>query len=365
MTTVDHIPLSPLPVYPSTNTKLHDMRLLHHYCTITIETLGINVPLSTSAIGVWQKEVQRLAFEHDFLMDNLLAFTSIHMDQLAPQSANYRLTALYQDKTLQAYREAVANLSKSNFLAVLVASTLLLPSSLVVNRNADEARLWSVDWLVMHTGVGTILQAATWTEVLEFSIAPIFEVQLPDLASTLILTALQQMLDSIEDDDWSASYRDILLNIVIRLGELYGRIAQNCLYPTMAIDFMRWPFAIPGQFVELAKDQRPHALVDLAHFIILFELLPQLWWVSDVAQHEVETISILLGPEWQIFLTTLMAAVHMKYRDQILEFLLSQLPIVDAVRSMTLELPSFDTPEYVNSNNLEMRPNCRDEGSIC
>lgn len=202
--------------------------------------------------------------------------------------------------------------------------------------------------------------------MLESSIEPIFEVQLPDLASTLIPTALQQMLDSIEDDDRSASYRDILLNSVIRLGELHGRIVQNGLNPTMAIDIMRWPFAIPGQFMELVKEQRPHAFVVLAHFITLFELLPQIWWVSDVAQHEVETISILLGPEWQPFLTTPMVAVRMKHRDQILEFLLSQLPIVDAVRSVTLEPPSFDTPEeYVNSNNLEMRPNCRDEGSIC
>jgi hypothetical protein len=341
------------------------MRLFHHYCTVTIETLGVNIPLNASAIGVWQNEVPRLAFEHDFLMDNLLALASIHMDQLAPQSANYRLTALYQDKALRTFREAIENFSKDNFLAVLIASALLSPSSLFANRNTDEVRLWSIDWLVMHTGVGTILQAAAWTDVLESCIAPIFEVQLPDLASTLIPTVLQQMLDLINDGDRDASYRDILLDSIIRLGELYGRVAQNGLNSATAMDIMRWPFVIPSQFIELAKEQRPRALVILAHFIILFELLPQLWWVSNVAQHEVETISILLGPEWQLFLTIPKVAVRMKDKDEILELFVNQLPVIDTVSSVILEPLSCDVLEdFVNPPNLEMHSSCRDEVSM-
>jgi hypothetical protein len=208
-------------------------------------------------------------------MDNLLALASIHLDQPAPQSANVCLTALYQDKALRAFREAVSNSSKRNFLAVLIVSTLLSPSSLVVNRTADEARLWSIDWLVMHTGVGTILQAVVWTDMLESSITPLFESLLPGPASTPIPTVLQQMLDSIEDDDSDASYRDIQLDSVIRLGELYGRTSQNGLTSATAVDIMSWPFAIPSLFMNLVREQR--ILIILAHFIVLFELLPQLW----------------------------------------------------------------------------------------
>lgn len=317
------------------------------------------MPLNSSAIGVWQKEVPKLAFEHDFLMDNLLALASIHMDQLAPQSANHQLAALYQDKALRAFREAVSNFSKDNFLAVLIASTFLSPSSLVINRNADENRLWSVDWLVTHTGVGTILKAAVWTDVLESCIAPIFNIQLPDPAPTLIPTILQHMLDSVEDGDEDASYRDILLQSIVGLGELYGRVAQNGLNATMAIDIMLWPYAIPSHFIELVKEQRPRALVILAHFIVLFEFLPQLWWVSGVARHEVETISILLGPEWQPFLTVPKTAVLLKDSDQILELLLSQFPAPDILISVPLKR-LFDAPEEnVSPRGLKLL-SCRD-----
>lgn len=239
MCNVDQIPLAPPPPYPSAHTKLHDMRLLHHYCTVTIETLGVNMPLNTGVKRVWKKEVPQLAFEHDFLMDNLLALASVHMDHVAPQSANYQLTALYQGKALRVYREAVANFSKDNFLAVIIASALLSPSALVINRNTDENRLWSVDWMVMHTGVGIILKAAAWTDVLESCIAPIFNIQLPDPAPTLIPMALQQMLDSVKDNDLDTSYRDVLFESVVGLGELYGRIAHNGLVDTTAIDIMR------------------------------------------------------------------------------------------------------------------------------
>ena len=91
-------------------------------------------------------------------------------------------------------------------------------------------------------------------------------------------------LDSANSDDLDASRRDVLFESVVCLGGPYGRIAQNGLDHTTAIDIMRWPYAIPSQFSELAKGQLPHVLVILARFIVLFELLPQLWRVSDVAQ---------------------------------------------------------------------------------
>jgi hypothetical protein len=341
------------------------MRLLHHYCTITIETLGVNMPLNAGVIRVWKKEVPQLAFEHDFLMDNLLALASVHMDHVAPQSANYQLTALYQDKALRVYREAVANFSKDNFLAVIIASVLLSPSALVINRKADENRLWSVDWLVMHTGVGTILKAAAWTDVLESCIAPIFNIQLPNPAPTLIPMALQQMLDSVKDDDLDTSYRDVLFESVVGLGGLYGRIAHNGLVQTTAIDVMRWPYMIPSQFRELAKERVPQALVILAHFIVLFELLPQLWWVSDVAGHEVDTIGILLGPQWQRFLVFPKAVVRTKDQDQILKLLLGQLPIVDTIDSLPLKQLFHAADEYVSPKYLELRSSFQDEGSMC
>jgi hypothetical protein len=122
---------------------------------------------------------------------------------------------------------------------------------------------------------------------------------------------------------------------------------------------------IPSQFRELAKEQVPQALVILAHFIILFELLPQVWWVSDVAGHEVNTISILIGPQWQRFLAFPEAAIRMKDRDRIIDLLLSQLPVVDTIDSLPLKRLFHAADEFVNPKYLELQSSCRDEGSMC
>jgi hypothetical protein len=58
-------------------------------------------------------------------------------------------------------------------------------------------------------------------------------------------------------------------------------------------------------------------------------------------------------------------AVRLKDKDQILEPLLSQLPITDTLSSVTLEPLSYDMPEEdVNPLNLEIHTSYQDEVSI-
>jgi Fungal specific transcription factor domain len=333
----EHIPQSPTYFWSSTHTKMNDMRLLHHFCTVTMETLGFSI--QDKAIDVWKKAVPELAFKHEFLMDNLLAIASIHIDLLNPRLADYRTTAIYRDKAFKTYRKAIANLSGHNFSAVLVVAVLMSLSALVANPDADDGELRSAGWLDLHTGVGALLDNVALEEVIESSVAPIFNVQkfMPVSTYVLIPSMLQKMLDSIDDDDQDTPCREILAQTAIALGKVYGRIVFDASDTATAFAIMCWPYMIPKAFIELAKQKRPRALVILAHYFVFFDILPQCWWTIGVARQQVDAISIVLSSEWQSFLVTPKMAVLMNDKDRVLELLLNQFPAMDPTNPVPLE----------------------------
>ena len=70
-----------------------------------------------------------------------------------------------------------------------------------------------------------------------------------------------------------------------------------------------------------------------------------------------DTISLLLGPQWQPFLVSPKVAARMKDQDRIFELLLSQFPAVDTISSLPLKRLLFHTAdEYVNPKYLELQP---------
>jgi hypothetical protein len=70
---------------------------------------------------------------------------------------------------LQSYRRALANLSRKNIFADIVASIILSFTSLVTNRG-EAVKLQSI-----QTGISVLLKMAGWEAVLQSPIAPILD----------------------------------------------------------------------------------------------------------------------------------------------------------------------------------------------
>ena len=65
-----------------------------------------------------------------------------------------------------------------------------------------------------------------------------------------------------------------------------------------------WAFDIvPPGFLAMAREERPHALIILAHYLTLFKLLPDSWVYEGLVNHDFEVISKNLGQEWDEYLT--------------------------------------------------------------
>lgn len=86
-----------------------DLELMHHYMTYTksILTEYQNLP---GIIQIWQVEMPRVAFAHEYVMHALLGFSALHKAHLEPSSApRLQATAVdHLDKALVVYRSESA-----------------------------------------------------------------------------------------------------------------------------------------------------------------------------------------------------------------------------------------------------------------
>jgi len=322
---------SPTPLLTSERKSRIDLRLMHHFCTATVNSMNCREhPANKEA---WSRHVPQMAFEHDFLMDNLLALAAVHLCHEAPHLDNNHMTAFYSGKALQSYRKALANLSRKNIFAVIIASIILSFSSLVTNRG-EAVKLQGI-----QTGISVLLKIAGW-EAAQSPIAPILGsvmwVVVPSRPIT-IPPKLQQMVDDIDDSDPDAPHRGVLQSCLTTLGKLYGGLLVHGLRPGIHLEILAWQFMTPGTFPSLVMERRPRCLVIFAHYLVLFEFLPRQWWTIGVAKQEVMAVSAMLGPEWQSLISVPLAAVQLCDTTQIAELLLTQLPTMDPTNPLPME----------------------------
>jgi hypothetical protein len=119
------------------DTRFRELELMHHWCTKTCSSF---TPIF---IDVMRHEATREAFQHPYLMEAILALTSLHIavedaasspnpyspSYSARQHVNAALT--YQNRAVNGLQVAFSQLSTQNCAAVLLASFMLLACATV------------------------------------------------------------------------------------------------------------------------------------------------------------------------------------------------------------------------------------------
>ena len=60
-----------------------------------------------------------------------------------------------------------------------------------------------------------------------------------------------------------------------------------------------FPYLVQKGFIDLVQEQRPRALVILAHYFGLLAQFKDIWFIGDTASREVRAIQSALSKEWQ------------------------------------------------------------------
>ena len=330
---------------------IRDLELLHHYSTVTSLTLSELQP----AQRAWQRAIPQLAFSHAFVGHGLLAMASVHLARLREHSVDKELFLNRAASQLNAgivlFRDAIQQITRQNcdalfalstFISVFIFATardecgLLLASTKIrYDETSPDAGVIRVVVRLLRTlrGALVVLQPA-WDWIAKGPMSPIctreewpkhpMPANVRAIEEDKSLAALSSLWEKQEE---FGNYSEILFDALHQLRIAFARVSQLTLATTVPTDSdedsggliltdrgaaFTWPFHVSEKYIVLLEQQRPQALVLLAHFAILLNRVQDCWWIEDIAPHIVTSVALILGTERRSWISWPIRAVQPK-----------------------------------------------------
>ncbi|KAF3070157.1 hypothetical protein CFAM422_006847 [Trichoderma lentiforme] len=266
---------------------LLDLRLMHQYSVFTVqsfEAVWRNERVSDAML----REIPQLALEHEFLMDTVLLVAMIHLAYTDPVSRESLPIYLYRDQALRSFRQAVASISTQNISA--------------------HSGIWVTNWLALAVGqrnfpsngrlygLSSSQPDSRFTGSLYGSFS---DISLP----AAVLPQVQDILPKEESDcDWGQ--RGTLYEVAASLGTLIAILGEPHEQLWLEKKIKAWAFdVVPSEFLEMVQWGNHRALLILAYYLVLLNLLPATWIYQDVAGHDMAIIEESVGVEWRKYIS--------------------------------------------------------------
>ncbi|KAF3491399.1 C6 zinc finger domain-containing protein [Arthroderma uncinatum] len=319
------------PNSPFAAANIPDLELLHHYTTFTYKTLP------SGAAGahheLWQIQVVRLGFEHEFLLRGILAVSALHLACLNPsrQEELALRASSHQSIAVQFFHEALNRVDPHNcvaifaFSCIVVALTFATPRpTLGVGIDADTRIQKEIfDWFHMVRGCNSVVQTQ-WEPLSQSFLAPLLKKGMihetaaaHDVCDADKVAELFQLCTGSSGDrteggtpDTAGSGggggREASTAYTWAIHELVNTYTQVFVLMKRGQDFVPvifvWPIAIPQHFLVLLSEQRPEALVILAYYAALLQRVDDQWYMHGWARYLVNSIDSTLPDEWASWL---------------------------------------------------------------
>ncbi|ETS87362.1 hypothetical protein PFICI_01190 [Pestalotiopsis fici W106-1] len=309
------------------NNRMMELRLLHHYTTITCKTLIIADPMTEA---IFRDTVPGLAFGGaNFLADAILAVSALHLRSTQPQDqALVRASHAYMASSLSEYSEHLSKgINAANAEALFLTATLIAfqstASRIFMREDGGDTKDRSggytlpISWFHSFQGVKTIV-ATSWQWLRNSGIVvPIIQAQ-PALDLNMNsggATFFGSLLDGMEEE----------LTKMDPDPEVQNKTRQGYQH---AVAVLNWSHKIPltgapivflatvsRRYMEVLQERRPRALAILASFFGLLKSLDSIWWLKGIARREVMGILSLFDPDDQEWWSRLQWPVRMAVYD--------------------------------------------------
>lgn len=125
----------PDPIEPNVS----QLRLMHHYTTVTAKTLAHDA----GSEAIFTKNMVQTSFSYPFLLHAILAIAALHLSRLedrsSPAYAEYYLLAdRHHDAALTEFRATVRDIDDTNWKAVLMFAGALFPYSCTASVSSSD-----------------------------------------------------------------------------------------------------------------------------------------------------------------------------------------------------------------------------------
>ncbi|CAI6332793.1 unnamed protein product [Periconia digitata] len=286
-------------------TRLQELRLVIHYTTITCETMSHG----STDIDIWKQVVPGEAVLHEFLMDGLLALSSLHF---ASQNPNLRwqyteIAIKYQTAGLQKYKYALEKITKDNSDALFAFSVIINILALAFpNVCPDPTHSSHTEGIIMllellqGTGFINDIDASSFREGKLAALFEAFPFTMEEHTlsndTTDALLKLRERADSLADTIDSEQQKSYVMGID-SLETVFGYMSKSQhLGPIIS-----WPAMAGKGLVRLFKQNDPMAQFIFIHYGVLLLYARDRWWAKHTGVNVIENLASSLhdaDPEW-------------------------------------------------------------------
>jgi hypothetical protein len=285
-------------------TRTEELHLMIHYINSTCETMSHGPDLT-----VWKIAIPEEAVRYDFLMDGLLALSSLHLAFKNPGvNRRYAQIALhYQNVGLRRYTNALKHISTDNSHALFAYAVITTVMTLAVPGSHQQMDL--PDCITSLVSMFELLQGvriigdASRESLRTGKFGPLFrEIPLDIERPVAAPNVLNAMLDLRERAGTVAKYvqpdkHGVYLSGIEGLELVFGSVAtSNHLGPIMA-----WPAMINKKLLEFFKQGDPMAQLIFLHYGVLLLYTHDRWWGRSFGLRLIDSLAASLSAidaEW-------------------------------------------------------------------
>ena len=295
------------PVYDPTALNLLQLRLLHHYTTVTAQTLGADA----EAHKVYTTIVPQTAFEYPFLLHVILALAALHLSRLSgsgPEAIEYALVGgRHHDAALANFQATVRDIDESNFKAVLMFAGALFPyscaSSIDPTHDVDHAfdSLLSNFTLTrrvrpMVSSFYTTMKASILQKLIPEDVKGTnWLTQEPPVETPLVqLRKFAEAVHHLYPPDIVDAYGYAIHILILT----FAATEKSNEPPSDAL-LKIWIHFVTDRYVELLSERQPGSLIIYAHYAVLLQKSSsRYWYFAGVPEQILRVAEALVPSEW-------------------------------------------------------------------
>ncbi|KAJ3464882.1 hypothetical protein MRS44_009668 [Fusarium solani] len=280
---------TPLP-NPSADFLNHGLELMHHYSTVTANTLALRLDMQ----HVWRMVVPEISYSSPFLSHGLLSVAALHKAHLLPAKRDKYLdiAAYHQTRGMEGFRGIFANIGEENWKPAFCFSSTIVMYAFSSAGQTKDAMADILQLFVLIRGLrssllvgrtelsGTPLSA--WSQgiwIIEQHDEASYDFDPPLDHSALPLDTFKALrrLFSFYRTSLPDSSRADYEFATLQLRKAAILIAHAGPQAEIGM-VMFFPYVIPANVMSDIQAKNPYALVLLSYFAVLLSFVEQQFW---------------------------------------------------------------------------------------
>ncbi|RSL54124.1 hypothetical protein CEP53_007525 [Fusarium sp. AF-6] len=298
---------------PTATLGTSDQNLLQHFQTVTCKTLP------SQHEQIWRLAVPSVAEYNPFLMQALLACSSLHLATKYPSDQVYlTLAHQHQNKAMALFREAIGHVAETNCEAIAAFSHLLVvyafgaerqENTLLLTRSCSSDPDGICSWLYfirngcsLVNGYRHIIATGPLGKLVQIWGEPNTEIS-QQKASEIT----ERLMFIIQNGHrmWSPTECAILKDAAHKLGHAFASAeALGDGFDTWAA-VRNWPTTVSIEYTRLLAEENPAALVFLGYYCLLLKKLQSAWYIATYPLQLLYILRGKLDPGWHHYIDPL------------------------------------------------------------